>query len=394
MEKNLKKLRQSKWLRCCFVLMSCVMVLISCISPAFAAGLRLDEDGQTKHRSYLFGTLTSSVRFGSYDDMQYSTHMDIGGEIANLPMTGSDYDAADFENYHNYSRDDFLDYSLRTDVTLSRRKREIYVEGTKWAFDRVRYRVFNTGFEWDIDNDVLGDVVPSFYHEYTLHFEPFLVKWDDDFMMNLVTLRLDQSTLVTASATYSFVATDPSGKKKLAVVSCSLKDEILGHSNIQSVNFFGTSLITLTDDAGDRYGVDLNGDYVLISDFKITCTVDPLSSDVSSQAKANNDFELELLSCQYNQAIPPFYYSDPCKSFNEYLMQELEFDNIIYPDYGGGGSSGSDNSVVPNVWSQWLAGVVTGFFDAEIMPDFSFGKLFSIIFAVLIVLIALKVFAG
>ena len=369
MVKKLKKLLKANWIRRCSVFMCCALILICSVTPAFA--YVYDSNGM-KVNSILKGDV---VLYPSnfYDESTLSrfvVRMPIGGRMPWFAVTGTN-DSVFRADYYEPLNDSLY---FRAINNLARYKQVVSYptpSGTPVSatLDDYRYNVYT-------DFIVDGSVEKAYFDQFVYIFDPTFLsgKGYPEVIEKLFTLRLTVNVQVISDITIAYVVNN---EIRHATFGSTMW---VGNSNVWSGSPLSTDVFTAMRNH-EAFNPNINPTRnILIESFTVQITP-PLDSDVSG-------LSFELLSEQYDLAVPTWFVADDMAEWNDFVDRYIDF----VPSTPGNSVNPSPGS--SNQFTVWLASAVSGFFDFEIFPNFSFGGIISAVLSVAIAIVLLKFFAG
>ncbi len=369
MVKKLKKLLKANWIRRCSVLMSCALILICSVSPAFA--YVYDSNGVQVNSILKGNVVMYPTNF--YDESTLSrfvVSMPIGGRMPWFEVTGAN-DSVFRADYYEPLNDSLY---FRANNNLARYKQVVSYptpDGTpiSTTLDDYRYNVYT-------DFIVDGSAEKAYFDQLSYIFDPTFLngKGYPEVIEKLFTLRLTSNVQVVSDITIAYVVNN---EIRHATFGSTMW---VGNSNVWSGSPLSNEVFTAMRNH-EAFNPNINPTRnILIESFTARITP-PLNAEVSGLG-------FELLSEQYSTGAPSWFVADDMAEWNDFVDRYIDF---VPPTPGTPSNPNLGNS---NQFTVWLASAVSGFFDFEIMPNFSLGGILAAILSVAIAIVLLKFFAG
>lgn len=398
MEKKLLKDKRSISARCapkrtmrfCLSVMTIVMLLCSMIAPASAMGLESPVAG-ARYGTMLTGdVVVHTVDPDYYNVIAPSAEYQIGGIMPTLYNTGGSYYA---QTIYDFMAQVSGGWTLAGMFFVGRYKQSVFTGITPENLDSYRITLRNQR----ANNTDYEDFLPSYFKRATFSFDPYYFEGGSDqydVLAKLFSLRLGYPCKVTVSVDVSYIDTTKDADFCVTETFTETWGNI-GNQNIVVLNPLGNISAWLEERNSPIY--------ILLSNY--TVEVDLRADGIAGEPKTNY-ISFDMLGMQWSSGDP--YWISNGKNIDSFpnkldtlyrakllrlnadvnhLTTELDdlqarYDEVIA---NGGG--------IPNV-AGFMANIARSFFDAELFPGFTFGGLFGILLAVIVIFLILKYFAG
>lgn len=364
-----KRILRSSWLRSCFVVMSCALVLVASVAPAFA--FAIDNTDTEKSATILSGNVTYTFS-PSVDDVASTvdvTHS-FGGMLP-MPDGSGDYYGQDYTDFLLSVTDD-PQWNISTEYRLSRALRVI----DNHSMACYLYTV--SSYENSDDGSVR---LPYTFIEYNFNSYMFEENYNATLFKWFLRLKLNRPCEVTTRVVYTLAFDGVVGFYS-EVVEDSYTSEAT-----PSVPEYYHPLEKASNRINEKVG---SGGSVLIQEISVSVRPTSVSYILSTG--------FELLGSNWINAVPHYV---PLNSQGVYDPVGVSFSGFM--KYLGETYDGISPTPTPpdlpdveigSRFTSFLASSVSGFFDFELMPGFSLGGVMAAIIAVVIVLLLLKFFSG
>lgn len=398
MEKKLLNDKRSSSARCapkrtmriCFAVMTIIMLLCSMIAPASAMGLESPVAG-ARYGTMLTGDVTiHTVDPDLYNAVSPSPEYQIGGIMPSLFNTGGSYYA---QTIYDFMSQVSGGWTFAGMFFVGRYKQSVYTDITPENLDSYRITLRNQR----ANNTDYEDLTPYYFNRATFVFDPYYFEGGTvqyDVLAKLFSLRLGYPCKVSVSVDVSYI--DTTKETDFCVTETFTETwGNVGNPNIVVLNPLGSLPAWLEERNSPAY--------VLLSNY--TVNVDLRADGIVGEPKSNY-ISFDMLGMQWSSGDP--YWISNGKNIDAFpnkldtlyrakllrlnadvnqLSTELDdlqtrYDEVIA---NGGG--------IPNV-AGFMANIARSFFDAELFPGFTFGGLFGILIAVIVIFLILKYFAG
>lgn len=375
--------------RFCFAVMTIIILLCSMVAPASAMGVESPVAG-AKYGTMLTGDVViHTVDSDLYNAVSPHPQYQIGGIMPTLTKTGGSYYAQTI--YDHMSQ--IGGYTYASMFFVGRYKQAVSTGVNTENLDS--YRMTLRHYRANVND--YEDMSAYYFKSATFSFDPYYFEGGSgqyDVLAKIFSLRLDYPCKVTVSVDVSYIDTTKESDY------CTTETFTQTWGNIGNPN-----IVLLNPLAGLPAWLDErdNPSYILLTNF--TVNVDLRADGVVGEPKANYIY-FDMLGMQWNSGDPYWITNGKNIDFfsnrldvlyeakllrlqgqlknltTEYDELQRQYEEVIA---NGGG--------IPNV-AGFMANIARSFFDAELFPGFTFGGLFGILVAVIVIFLILKYFAG
>lgn len=345
--------------RICFAVMTIVLLLSSMVIPSMA----LVYDAETIRVYTMLSGRCDLLLTDLPDDISGSQHVEfeIGGRMPWFSVTGANDTVDSFDMYTPFDET----WNFYGSMKLARRKTVVDLNdigSAQTTLDTYRYNI-NTYLE----GSAVGDMTNAYYEIATYTFDPYYVPFvSTDVLQSLFELRLTSECRVTTDITYQWV--DVYGELRTETRTGS---DFIGNPNVEIAP-------GIIDYVAERIIADVavqdSGAGMFIQ--KLTVTVMPMANNYKATG-----LSFDMLAEQWYSGTPTWYNANPVAKWLDMVENYIDVGNP-YPDVDEG------------PFMTFIVDSVATFFDTEIMPGFSLGGVFSVVFMIVVIILILKFFAG
>lgn len=353
-------------MRVCFAVMTIVLLVSAMVAPASA--LIID------HTVYSEGTLLSGTVNLQLTDTPDEIASDnvwvsfpFGGRVPWIDIAATN--TAVEQSKLMLPLDSGFYYSQT--LAMARRDLDLNLGTSVYGFDTYRYNYSHNIVTADGTSD------KAYYITAKYDFDPaYFPIFTQGILENLFVLRFKQGFQVTCSVTYSWLGLD----NKIHTDS-SIRYQNVGMAGAETISgLLPRNIMDIMEDVGS----DPAGAGLYIEDMVVT--VNPL---FSTGTKASG-IVFDMLTDVWTTNVPNFYKDNPSKTWFDEVQRFME------QNVGGSGGGGIPEypSVEESPFMEFIVSAVGTFFDTDIMPGFSLGGVFSVVFMIVVIILILKFFAG
>lgn len=353
-----------------FAIFAVVAVLFLCASPAFAYGV--DFRNGSSLSALIGGTL--EIDFYSNDVPpslgagQYRVSVGIPQHYPFTTTNNVYYDMAEYVEYWDKALatnpSKVQDYTI--DIEMGRWKTS--VEGKEAWYARTYLTTFS-----NLESDEY-----AYFDKASFVMDSFALPFNEDILKKIFSINCRNPMSINVSCKLAWV--DSTGA--LVTTNYSYRPDFKSAPYRMVHAFFDDGAIESFAQFCNRTGIRA-GQPVLFTDFQVD-----INGTINGSFGTLSELSFQTLTIKSNSVVPGAWWNT--RNNPSWFFDQIADDLISgeQPDGPVGEVPEADSTTV------WLASAVAGFFDAEIMPGFSFGGVLAVAITISVIGILLKFFGG